>query len=132
MGKITEILNAAQQRAKDLNLPYQGAVTPEEAYELMQKAPGAKIVDLCRKLGVACTVLDQRFKPCYLVLRLEYCFMRAVEIVEVVDQCIDPGVHVECFQHMAKAMVGLFFTITKALEDPGLDFSAVNTNGTAG
>lgn len=46
MGKITEILNAAQQRAKDLNLPYQGAVKPEEAYELFKKAPGAKIVDV--------------------------------------------------------------------------------------
>jgi rhodanese-related sulfurtransferase len=46
MGKITEILNAAQQRAKELNLPYEGALTPEEAYELMQSAPGAKLVDV--------------------------------------------------------------------------------------
>jgi rhodanese-related sulfurtransferase len=46
MGKITEILNVAQQRAKELNLPYQGAVTPQEAYELLKKAPGAKIVDV--------------------------------------------------------------------------------------
>jgi rhodanese-related sulfurtransferase len=46
MGKITEILKVAQQRAKELNLPYQGAVTPEEAYELMRTAPGAKLVDV--------------------------------------------------------------------------------------
>ena len=46
MGKITEILNAAQQRAKDLNLPYEGALTPAEANELMQSAPGAKLVDV--------------------------------------------------------------------------------------
>ncbi len=46
MGKITEILNTAQQRAKELNLPYKGALKPEEAYELMKSAPGAKIVDV--------------------------------------------------------------------------------------
>lgn len=46
MGKITEILQAAQQRGKELNLPYAGAVTPQEAYELMRNAPGAKIVDV--------------------------------------------------------------------------------------
>jgi rhodanese-related sulfurtransferase len=46
MALITEILNTAQQRAKELNLPYQGALKPEEAYELMQSAPGAKLVDI--------------------------------------------------------------------------------------
>ena len=46
MGKITEILNAAQHRAKELNLPYEGALTPKEAYQLLQSAPGAKIVDV--------------------------------------------------------------------------------------
>ena len=46
MGKITEILKTAQQRAKELNLPYEGAVTPEEAYELMRSAPGVKLVDV--------------------------------------------------------------------------------------
>lgn len=46
MGKITEILQTAQQRGKELNLPYAGAVTPQEAYELMRTAPGAKIVDV--------------------------------------------------------------------------------------
>jgi len=46
MGKITEILNAAQLRGKEMNLQYAGALTPEEAYELMQSAPGAKLVDV--------------------------------------------------------------------------------------
>jgi rhodanese-related sulfurtransferase len=46
MANITEILKTAQQRAKDLNLPYQGALTPEESFELMRSAPGAKLVDV--------------------------------------------------------------------------------------
>jgi rhodanese-related sulfurtransferase len=46
MGKITSILQAAQQRAKDLNLPYEGTLFPDEAYELLQSAPGAKLVDV--------------------------------------------------------------------------------------
>jgi rhodanese-related sulfurtransferase len=46
MGKITAILQAAQQRAKELNLPYEGALYPDEAYEIQQSAPGAKLVDV--------------------------------------------------------------------------------------
>lgn len=46
MGKISEILSVAQGRAKDLNLPYEGALLPQEAYTLMQAAPGAKLVDV--------------------------------------------------------------------------------------
>jgi len=46
MGKISEILNIARQRAKELNLPYAGALKPEEAYELLRSAPGAKLVDV--------------------------------------------------------------------------------------
>jgi len=46
MGKITAILQAAQQRAKELNLPYEGALYPNEAYEILQSAPGAKLVDV--------------------------------------------------------------------------------------
>lgn len=46
MGKLSEILNLAQQRAKALERPYQGEVTPAEAYELLQSAPGAKLVDV--------------------------------------------------------------------------------------
>lgn len=49
MGKITSILQAAQQRAKDANLPYEGALYPDEAFEILQSAPGAKLVDVrCR------------------------------------------------------------------------------------
>ena len=46
MGKITGILQDAQQRARELNLPYEGALYPAEAYEVMQSAPGAKLVDV--------------------------------------------------------------------------------------
>ncbi len=46
MGKITAILQAAQQRAKELNLPYEGALYPNEAYEIQQSAPGTKLVDV--------------------------------------------------------------------------------------
>ncbi|GAB4117864.1 MAG: rhodanese-like domain-containing protein [Sideroxydans sp.] len=46
MGKITAILKTAQLRAKEANLPYEGALTPEEAYEIWQSAPGAKLVDV--------------------------------------------------------------------------------------
>jgi rhodanese-related sulfurtransferase len=46
MGKITEILSVAQSRAKDMGLPYEGSLMPEEAYTIMQMAPGAKLVDV--------------------------------------------------------------------------------------
>lgn len=46
MGKLTEILNLAHARAQALGLPYKGAVTPQEAYELLRLAPGAKLVDV--------------------------------------------------------------------------------------
>ena len=46
MGKLTETLRLSQARAKALELPYEGALTPQEAYELLQLAPGAKLVDV--------------------------------------------------------------------------------------
>lgn len=46
MGKITAILHTAQQRARDLNLPYEGALLPMEAHEIMRSAPGAKMIDV--------------------------------------------------------------------------------------
>mgnify|MGYP001163297616 CR=1 FL=1 len=46
MGRITEILSVAQGRAKELKLPYEGALMPDEAYEIWQAAPGAKLVDV--------------------------------------------------------------------------------------
>lgn len=46
MGKLTALLNLAQTRASELGLPYAGALTPKEAYEIWQLAPGAKLVDV--------------------------------------------------------------------------------------
>lgn len=46
MGKITEILDVAQQRGKEMNLPYEGSLLPQEAYEIWRAAPGAKLVDV--------------------------------------------------------------------------------------
>ncbi len=46
MSKITAILKTAQQRAKEMKLPYEGALLPDEAYEILQSAPGAKLVDV--------------------------------------------------------------------------------------
>jgi len=46
MGKLTALLNLAQTRARDLGLPYSGALTPKEAFEIWQLAPGAKLVDV--------------------------------------------------------------------------------------
>lgn len=46
MGKLTALLNLAQHRAKELNLPYSGALTPAEAQQVLELAPGAKLVDV--------------------------------------------------------------------------------------
>lgn len=46
MGKLTELLKLAQQRSSAMELPYKGALTPLEAYTVLQLAPGAKIVDV--------------------------------------------------------------------------------------
>jgi rhodanese-related sulfurtransferase len=46
MGRITEILNVAQSRSTELKLSYEGALMPDEAYEIWQSAPGAKLVDI--------------------------------------------------------------------------------------
>ncbi|MBL8418147.1 MAG: rhodanese-like domain-containing protein [Dechloromonas sp.] len=46
MGKLTEILGLARQRGEALGLPYAGALTPSEAAQLLQLAPGAKLVDV--------------------------------------------------------------------------------------
>ncbi|HLA36401.1 MAG TPA: rhodanese-like domain-containing protein [Rhodocyclaceae bacterium] len=49
MGRLTEILSLAQARAREMNLPYEGALTPKEAHELWQIAPGAKLIDVRTK-----------------------------------------------------------------------------------
>ena len=46
MGKLTDLLNLAQARTRELGLPYTGALTPKEAYEVWQLAPGSKLVDV--------------------------------------------------------------------------------------
>ncbi len=46
MGKLSDILGLARNRAQELKLPYEGALTPKEAYEVLQLAPGAKLVDV--------------------------------------------------------------------------------------
>lgn len=46
MGKLTEILKLAHERAEQMGLPYAGALTPAEAWEVLQSAPGAKLVDV--------------------------------------------------------------------------------------
>lgn len=46
MGKLTDLLTLAQERAKALNLPYEGALTPREANDVWRLAPGAKLVDV--------------------------------------------------------------------------------------
>jgi rhodanese-related sulfurtransferase len=46
MPTISEILTAAHKRAQEKGLTYEGAVLPAEAFELLQKAPGSKLVDV--------------------------------------------------------------------------------------
>ncbi|MBL8444949.1 MAG: rhodanese-like domain-containing protein [Zoogloeaceae bacterium] len=46
MGTLTDLLNLAHTRARGLSLPYAGALTPAEANEVWQLAPGARLVDV--------------------------------------------------------------------------------------
>ena len=46
MGTLSELLTLAHERAESLGLPYQGALTPAETWQVMQLAPGAKLVDV--------------------------------------------------------------------------------------
>ncbi|MBI2306052.1 MAG: rhodanese-like domain-containing protein [Rhodocyclales bacterium] len=46
MGKLSEILLLAKARAESLQLSYAGALTPQEASEILQLAPGARLVDV--------------------------------------------------------------------------------------
>lgn len=43
---IAEIIQKARERARQLGLPYGGALTPSEANEVWRNAPGAKLVDV--------------------------------------------------------------------------------------
>ncbi len=44
MNSVDQLLAAARSRGADQ--PYAGAVTPQEAYQLLQLDPGAKLVDV--------------------------------------------------------------------------------------
>lgn len=46
MGRITELLATARERASQARHPYAGALLPHEAWELLQCAPGARLVDV--------------------------------------------------------------------------------------
>lgn len=46
MGTLSDLLSLARERAENLNLPYQGALTPAEAWQVWQLAPGARLVDV--------------------------------------------------------------------------------------
>ena len=46
METTHEILARARERARQMNLPYSGALLPAEAYALMQSSPEAKLVDV--------------------------------------------------------------------------------------
>ena len=43
---VEDILNTAKLRGKQLGLPYAGALTPQEAHDLMQHHAAAKLVDV--------------------------------------------------------------------------------------
>lgn len=46
MGQITEILKLAQHRNRSKSLAYEGALTPLETWEVLQHAPGARLIDI--------------------------------------------------------------------------------------
>lgn len=46
MSKVPSILDAARQRAQQNGLPYEGALSPAEAFELLQEAPNAVLIDV--------------------------------------------------------------------------------------
>jgi rhodanese-related sulfurtransferase len=46
MTGIDEILKTARARARQMGLPYEGALLPTEAHTLLQMQPGAKLVDV--------------------------------------------------------------------------------------
>jgi rhodanese-related sulfurtransferase len=42
----SQITEKARERAKQLGLPYDGALTPKEAHQMLREAPNAKLVDV--------------------------------------------------------------------------------------
>jgi rhodanese-related sulfurtransferase len=43
---IDDILKVARSRGQQMGLPYDGALTPGEAYQILNEAPHAKLVDV--------------------------------------------------------------------------------------
>ena len=43
---INDLLQKAAERARQMGLPYSGALTPAEAHEVWRNAPGTKLVDV--------------------------------------------------------------------------------------
>jgi rhodanese-related sulfurtransferase len=46
MGRITELLDTAHGRSQAQSWPFAGALLPHEAHELVQLAPGTRLVDI--------------------------------------------------------------------------------------
>ncbi len=46
MQTINELIKTAKQRAADKNLPYQGELTPNETFEMLQQDQNAVLVDV--------------------------------------------------------------------------------------
>jgi len=46
MGRITQLLDTAHQRSESNCWPFAGALFPHEAHELLQIAPGARLIDV--------------------------------------------------------------------------------------
>ena len=46
MDTLSSILQKAQQRAVEANLPYAGALTPSEAQQVLDMTPNARLVDV--------------------------------------------------------------------------------------
>ena len=46
MGRITELLDTAHTRCHAQNWPFSGALLPDETHELLQLAPGARLIDV--------------------------------------------------------------------------------------
>ena len=49
MESTESILEKARQRVKKMDLPYKGALLPAEAYQLLDEASGAQLVDVRSK-----------------------------------------------------------------------------------
>ena len=46
MGRITELLDTAHARCHAQNWPFSGALLPDETHELLQLAPGTRLIDV--------------------------------------------------------------------------------------